>query len=151
MNRPIQILHLPGIPIAVIRRQARATELKRVVPEGCGIVWNVLRAQNAKGGRNVAVYLDDAIDLEVGVEIDGPFTEQGDVVRSVTPGGDVATVTHFGPYAALGDAHDAIHQWCKANGRRLTGPRWEIYGHWQDEWNNDPSRIRTDVFYQVEA
>jgi hypothetical protein len=24
-----------------------------------------------------------------------------------------------------------------------------IYGHWQPEWNADPSRIRTDVFYLV--
>ncbi len=29
------------------------------------------------------------------------------------------------------------------------GPNWEIYGHWQPEWNTDPLRIRTDVFYQV--
>jgi effector-binding domain-containing protein len=35
------------------------------------------------------------------------------------------------------------------NGYRLTGPSWEIYGHWQPEWNSDPSQIRTDVFYQV--
>ena len=27
------------------------------------------------------------------------------------------------------------------------GPSWEIYGHWRDEWNRDPSKIRTDVFY----
>jgi effector-binding domain-containing protein len=133
-----------------MRRRVKAVELPRVVPEGCGIVWNVVRAQKARGGRHVAVYLDGSIRLEVGVELDGPFTEQGDVVRSATPGGVVATVTHFGPYGTLGEAHAAIRDWCLANHKRLTGPSWEIYGHWRDEWRVDPSRIRTDVYYQVE-
>ena len=31
----------------------------------------------------------------------------------------------------------------------LAGPNWEIYGHWVDEWNRDPSKIRTDVFYLI--
>jgi hypothetical protein len=22
-----------------------------------------------------------------------------------------------------------------------------LYGHWQREWNADPSRVRTDVYY----
>lgn len=26
-------------------------------------------------------------------------------------------------------------------------PNWEVYGHWQDRWRDDPSQIRTDVFY----
>jgi hypothetical protein len=33
----------------------------------------------------------------------------------------------------------------------LAGPNWEVYGHWQDEWNSDPSKIRTDVFYLLVA
>jgi hypothetical protein len=32
----------------------------------------------------------------------------------------------------------------------LAGPNWEIYGHWLDEWNNDPAKIRTDVFYLLQ-
>jgi hypothetical protein len=33
----------------------------------------------------------------------------------------------------------------------LAGPNWEIYGHWKDEWNNDPSKICTEVFYLLAA
>jgi len=64
----VQVSHVPGIPVAVIRRHARASELPRVVPEGCGAVWNYLRAHQLKGGRNVAIYWDGSIRLEVGVE-----------------------------------------------------------------------------------
>jgi effector-binding domain-containing protein len=102
-----------------------------------------------KAGRHVAIYWDGSIRLEVGVELQGPFVEAGDIVRSATPDGSVAWVTHLGPYSGLGAAHQAVREWCKTRHHRLAGPNWEIYGHWQPAWNDDPSRIRTDVFYQV--
>ena len=73
------------------------------------------------------------------------------MVRSATPAGAVAWTTHLGPYAGLGAAHDAVHRWSAANGRKLAGPRWEVYGHWQEEWSSSPSRIRTDVYYLLEG
>ena len=143
----VQLQRLSSVPLAVIRRQARSSELARVVPECCGVVWNAVRAQQTQAGRHVAIYLDGSIRLEVGVELHGSFAEQGEIVRSATPSGAVASATHFGPYAGLGAAHEAIRQWCVANNHRLAGPNWEIYGHWQRQWDTDPSRIRTDVYY----
>ena len=147
---PIVELHqLPAIPVAVVRRRARPATLNHVVPECCGLVWNALRAQELKPGRNVAIYWDGEIRLEAGVELDVPFREEGEVVRSATPAGQTASATHYGPYDQLGSTHRAIVEWCRAHGYRLVGPSWEIYGHWTDAWNDDPTRIRTDVFYQV--
>jgi len=143
----VQLQQLNSVPLAVIRRRASAAELSRVVPECCGLVWNAVRAQQAQGGRHVAIYWDGSIRLEVGVELLGPFTEHGEVVRSATPAGMVASATHFGPYGGLGAAHDAVRRWCTANNHSLSGPNWEIYGHWQSEWNTNPSQIRTDVYY----
>jgi effector-binding domain-containing protein len=145
----VQLQQLDPIPLAVVRRRASSSELSRVVPECCGLVWKVVRAQQAQAGRHVAIYWDNTIRLEVGVELLGPFAEQGEVVRSATPAGAVASATHFGPYSGLGAAHDAVVKWCKANNHALAGPNWEIYGHWRDEWNTDPSQIRTDVYYQL--
>jgi effector-binding domain-containing protein len=143
----IQLQQLDSVPLAVIRRQARAADLARVVPECCGLVWNALRAQQVHAGRQVAIYWDDSIRLEVGVELEGPLADDGAVVRSATPAGPVASTTHFGPYGGLRTAHDAVQRWCRANHYQIAGPRWEIYGHWQREWNTDPSQIRTDVYY----
>ena len=148
----VQVRELNRLPLAVVRREASPADLSRMVPECCGIVWNALRAQYVKGGRNVAIYSDGpagVIQLEVGVEVAGRFAESADLVRSETPGGRVASVTHFGPYGQLGRAHQAIHDWAAARGHHLAGPRWEIYGHWQPAWNDDPSMIRTDVFYLI--
>jgi effector-binding domain-containing protein len=137
-------------PLAVVRRRASLQLLSKVVPEACGAVWNVIRAQKIAGaGRHVAVYLDGEINLEIGVELPAPFAGFGEVVGSAIPAGPVATATHFGPYGELGRVHEAIRNWCVANGHTLAGPSWEIYGHWEEGWNRDPSLIRTDVYYSL--
>jgi effector-binding domain-containing protein len=145
----VQAAHAGSIPLAVVRRQVRASELATAVPEGCGVVWSFVRARQLRAGRHVAVYWDGTIRLEVGVEMIESIPEGEDVVRSATPAGRVASVVHFGPYQQLGVAHQAIRDWCSANNLQLAGPNWEIFGHWQDDWNADPSQIRTDVFYQL--
>ena len=145
----VRLEHADSIPLAVIKGRAGKADLPRIVPEWCGLVWGAVRAQQAKGGRHVALYWDAAIRLEVGVELLGPFEDEGSVVRSATPSGTVAWTTHLGPYGGLNAANVAVKHWCEANGHRLAGPSWEIYGHWQPEWNADPSRIRTDVFWLV--
>ena len=139
-------------PIAVVRRRARPDQFARVVPEACGLVWEALRKRGTGGaGRHVAFYLDGEINLEVGVEMSAPFAGEGEVIASTTPGGPVATATHFGPYGGLGAAHEAIRRWCTDRGYALAGPNWEIYGHWTDACDRDPSAIRTDVYYLLKA
>lgn len=145
----IQVADLRSIPLAVVRRRVLASELARVVPEGCGAVWKFVRAHQLQAGRNVAVYWDGSIRLEVGVELEGALPEGVEVVRSATPAGATVSVMHLGPYGGLGVAHQAIRDWSVLHHRRLAGPNWEVYGHWQDDWNADPSRIRTEVFYQL--
>jgi effector-binding domain-containing protein len=146
MSYVVKLQRVDSVPLAVIRRQARLSDFSRVVPELCGLVWNAVRAQHVQAGRHIAIYWD-GIRFEVGVELDGPFAEHGEVVHSATPAGLVASTTHFGPYRDLSSAHDAVHEWCRASNHRLAGPKWEIYGHWQPDWDADPSRIRTDVYY----
>jgi effector-binding domain-containing protein len=148
MDYDVRLEQHDSRPLAVVHRRASVQELPKVVPDACGTVWNVVRAQKVPGaGRHVALYWDGAINLEVGVELDAPFAGHGEVVGSATPAGPVATAVHLGPYQRLGEAHQAIRKWCADHGHTLAGPNWEIYGHWLDEWNNDPSKIRTDVFY----
>ena len=149
MTQIVELQQLPATPVAVVRRQVRPAMLSHVVPECCGLVWSALRAQELKPGRNVAIYWNGDIRLEVGAELDVPFREEGELVASATPAGLTAHATHFGPYGQLSRTHQTIVEWCAASGHRLVGPSWEIYGHWLEAWNNDPTKIRTDVFYQV--
>ena len=87
MEYEIRLEQLGSRPLAVVRRCAARHELSKVVPDACGTVWNVRRSQQIKGaGRHVAVYLDDRINLEIGVELDAPFVGAGGAVNSATPG-----------------------------------------------------------------
>jgi effector-binding domain-containing protein len=102
-------------------------------------------------GQNIFVYRDvpdrpgDA-DVAFGVGVTVPFAAVGNVEATSLPVGEVATATHWGSYAGLGAAHDAVAAWCRSHGRRRTGTRWEVYGHWVE----DESKVRTDVFYLLE-
>lgn len=102
-------------------------------------------------GQNVFLYRAAAgrpgeLDVAFGVGITTPFAAVGGVEPTALPTGEVATVTHWGSYARLGDAHDAVVEWCDRTGRRRTGSSWEVYGHWTE----DEARLRTDVYYLLE-
>ncbi|HVZ47639.1 MAG TPA: GyrI-like domain-containing protein [Gemmatimonadaceae bacterium] len=146
---PVHVADAGPVRIAAVRRTVSRAELSRAVQAGCGRVWEYLRAQGVRGGRHVAIYRDGAITLDVGAEVSGAFTPSAEVVETTTPGGTIATATLLGPYQQLGAAHAAIRDWCVANGYTAAGPTWEIYGHWEPEWDADPGRIRTDVFHLV--
>jgi effector-binding domain-containing protein len=130
-------------------------QLSKVVPEACGVVWSAIKSLGVRGaGRLVAVYLGKTggqFDMEIGAELAAALSGNGELISSATPAGEVATVTHFGPYATLGRAHEAIQGWCAAQNRTLAGPCWVIYGHWLKEWNSDPSKTRTDVVYLLKG
>jgi effector-binding domain-containing protein len=106
-------------------------------------VWSFLRggapAGLCKQGHNIMLYKDDVPNVEVGVQVTGSFEPAGQVVPSALPGGLAATATHTGPIAEIGSTHRAVRDWSTANGYRLAGPCWEIYG------DPDPSSGHFDV------
>ena len=99
MSYDVRLEQAASIPLAVVKRQAKQQELSKVVPAACGLVWNVIRAQQLRGGRHVSIYWDcsqNVMNVEVGVEMDAPFQDEGEVVHSATPAGTVVTTTHLG-------------------------------------------------------
>jgi hypothetical protein len=126
MHYPIELTHSASTHTAVIRGRVQGKELARFVPAACGEVWSFIRSAGLpRPGRHLALYLD----------------AQGSL-----PAGRVATTVHVGPYARLSDAHAALREWCAEHGHSCSGVSWELYGHWEESWNTDPSKIRTDVF-----
>jgi effector-binding domain-containing protein len=125
---------------AVTTPQRLSTDIIRLLDQ----VWPLLREQGARTGHNVVIYHPGGggeFAIEAGVEVFGDFEERGAVQRVTTPAGEAAVVAHYGDYSAMGGAYAALDQWCAANGRRLAGVNWEVYGDWDD----DPAKRRTDV------
>lgn len=136
-------------PTAVIRDRQRIEEFgEKLIPVYDRVYAALPDAGLDKGGHNLLVMRGDpgdVLDIEVGIEVDGPFEAVGELVPSQLPAGDVATAVHIGPYEQLGAVHDAIIGWCEEQGYRRTGTCWERYGHAVD----DPADQRTDVFYEL--
>jgi len=148
MHYQIELTRRGLVHTAVIRDRVRPQELARFVPAACGEVWSFIRAARLpRPGRHVALYLDREGNVEVGAEVSEPFMGDGRVHCSQLPGGPAATTVHFGPYARLSEAHQAVRKWCAEHRQQPLDICWEVYGHWQNDWNADPSKIRTDVFY----
>jgi hypothetical protein len=145
----VDVRQVSRIPTAVIRYRVAMNQFSRVVPEGCGRVWEALRAQGLRGGHNVALYREAGALVEAGAELTTPFTPHGEIVLSELPTATAAHTVHLGPYTGLGGAHTAVQEWCRQTGQAFGTVCWEIYGHWQDAWNADPAQIRTDVFYEL--
>jgi effector-binding domain-containing protein len=150
----VTIQQVPAHSIAIIRDRAKIPELSVKVPALCGRAWNFIKKNGLKSsGRMIAVYHFDVhkdpkpadfdMDIEVGAEVDAPFTGSDGVESSQTPAGTVAMTVHVGPYNKLGQAHDAIRAFCKQNGKQIAGTCWELYGHWTDV----ESKLTTDVFH----
>ena len=146
-----QLTHSPSIHTAVIRGRVRSNELSKFVPAACGEVWSFIRSTSLpRPGRHVALYLDGRGSVEVGAEVSEPFSGNDRIHCSQLPAGRVVTAIHYGPYAGLGEAHAAIRAWCAEHHHSLSEISWEIYGHWDESWNSDPSKIRTDVFHLLD-
>jgi effector-binding domain-containing protein len=151
MHYHIELTHSEAIHTAVIRSRVQPTELSRFVPAACGEVWSFIRSAGLpRPGRHVALYLDGQGSVEVGAEVSEPCVGDDRVQCSQLPSGRVATTVHFGPYPRLSEAHAEIRRFCTEHGHRLSKISWEIYGHWDESWNADPSKIRTDVFYLLQ-
>lgn len=146
----VRFMTVEARPTAVVAQTTTWTEFPKLWGPLLGQVYEFVRPRpelgTGDGGglwQNVMLYKDQRPDVEVGVLVRAPFEPVGRVIASELPGGEVATATHRGDYARLGDTHDAVREHVAAQRRELAGPCWEIYGH----GSADPSDQETEVFW----
>jgi effector-binding domain-containing protein len=151
MSVDVTVRTVEPAPTAVLVAATTWTEFPKIWGPMLDAVWSFLRGDAPQGlyqqGHNIMLYNDDVPNVEVGVQVSGSFDPVGQVVASALPGGLVATATHTGAMAKIGDTHHAVCEWSKANGYQLAGPHWEIYG------DPDPStgHFDVDVFWSLTA
>jgi effector-binding domain-containing protein len=138
-----RIVEVAAQPLASIRGSAPFDNLAPTIMELSAAVWTFLQDHKLQEtGHNVIKY--DASGLtEVGVEIFEPLPPDDTVIASSTPAGRAATTAYFGSYDGLRAATAALRDWCAANGHRLSGQSWEVYG----DWTPDTANLRTDIYF----
>lgn len=147
MDQEPGIVQAAAAPVAVIRRSTTFEAWPRQWRTDLDAIWAAAKAGKiTKPGRNVMIYRPRGagnLDTECGVEVPAVFEGSGDVVCSATPSGRAAHAVHRGQFENVRATHAAVEDWCRANGHKLAGVVWEVYGH----WNDDQSQLRTDVFH----
>jgi effector-binding domain-containing protein len=150
MDDAVRIVTTPATPLAVVAEATTWDAFPQLWGSLLAEVWAFLRSSELTTGRNVMLYKDDAPTVEVGAEVSGPFAGNGRVVPSTLPAGRAArTVARGGPTPhGLAKAHNAVLEWCNANGHALTRVRWEIYGHWLED--QDPAQFETEIYWLLQ-
>ena len=136
--------------LAVVRRQVLIGQVAAAWKPALDQVWEFLRQNPGlrTDGHNVFLYhhpssRESPMNVDFGVQVIRPFERSGEVCSTETPAGRVATALHIGPYAKMGESHQAIHAWAKDNAVKFAGKSWEIYG----DWSNDESKLETRIEY----
>ena len=136
--------------LAAVRRRVQVGEVWKAWKPALDLVWNFLR--NHEGlrtdGHNCFLYHhrapgEVAMVVDFGVQVIRPFQDEGEIVCTETPAGEVVMTTHIGSYGKLAAAHEAINSWCAATGRQCGAFSWEIYG----DWAADETKLETQVIY----
>jgi effector-binding domain-containing protein len=134
--------------LAAVRRRVAITEISTAFKPALDSVWAFLRSHPGlrTDGHNIFLYHHESpaiMPVDFGVEVVRLFVGEGDVTCVTTPAGEGAVVVHRGIYAKLGAAHQALHQWCAENGRKIGAHSMEIYG----DWSEDPEKLETRIEY----
>ena len=137
-------------PLAAVRRRVLVGDVGRAWKPALDLVWEFLRRHEGlrTDGHNCFLYHHPAygggaMEVDFGVQVIRPFEDEGEVICTETPAGEVAMTTHIGSYAGLAAAHNAVHSWRAATGRAFAECSWEIYG----DWTNDETNLETQVVY----
>jgi effector-binding domain-containing protein len=150
MNYQVVTKTVRAQSLAAVRRRVFIGDIGRTWKSALDLVWEFLRCHKGlrADGHNCFLYhhpihREAAMDIDFGVQIIKPFKDEGEVICTETPAGEVAMTTHIGSYDKLAGAHDAIHSWRATTGRALGACSWEIYGDWTD----DEAKLETQVVY----
>ncbi len=152
MTTQIELRELPAQHILVKKTTCGHKEIGPAFGKAIHNVGECLRASGAKmASMPMAVYLnwrESDCDMAVGCKVLGDVTPAQECEWLDLPAGPHAFASHFGPYADLHVTHQALMQWCAANGKRISGPCFEAYPT-DPGTEPDPTKWQTDVFYPV--
>ena len=148
MTYQVEVQMLSPRILAAVRRRVAPGNVAASFREPLDKVWAFLRAHPGlrTDGHNIFLYHHESpsmMPVDFGVEVTRTFTAEGEVECVNTPSGEAAVVVHRGSYAKLGAAHEALHQWCRANGRNIGNYSMEIYG----DPTPDPAKTETTIAY----
>jgi len=152
MTTAIEIRELPTQRLLVKKATCGHKEISQAFSQAIQQVGECLQSSGATmSSMPMAVYLQWRVsdcDLAAGCQAAGTVTLAHGCEWLDLPPGPHAFASHFGPYDTLVETHQAVMDWCAANGKTMSGPCFEAYP--TDPGKElDPAKWQTDVYYPI--
>jgi effector-binding domain-containing protein len=144
-----RVVDLPERQTAVVRIDAAVADMPRLFGEAFDLCARAIEAAGAQfAGAPFAWYFGfgERISADVGFPFTGTVQATDRVSISTLPGGRAVTMTHVGPYDALGTAWERGQSWLSGQGLRVNGAPWECYLTGPEE----PGPPITEIFWPVQ-
>jgi effector-binding domain-containing protein len=145
---------MPQQTVLVIMDSAGPKTYEKVFSKGFGEIMQFAKANKLQfKGHPFARYLRyDTITqfsvMDMGIPIEKAEKGKGRVRIENIPAGNAIVAYYFGPYDKTGAAYNALHQYCKENGKVITGGPSEIYIT-DPMSEKDPMKVETDIVFPV--
>lgn len=144
----IEIRTLAAQPFAFIHAHTDIAHIGQTLMEILPEVWKHVTATvgaptSPPMVRYTTMNEDGTIEMDGGVITASAVEPAGRIESGSLPAGEVATLVHVGPYETLGNSYTRLMEWLDANGRKQSGPYWEIYI--DDPQQTPPEKLRTEL------
>lgn len=146
-------------PTAGVRVKVAQSALGTVIPNTVGELRGYLRDLGmAHDSPSVVLYhstqegADDAespvFDAEIALPVAATVPETNQIRNSQIQGGDVAYLTHIGPYSQIPFAYGPLVAWIQEHGHEIDGPAREVYLTNPAE-EPDPAKYHTEIAWPI--
>ena len=152
MTTGIEVREVAGRRLLVKKTTCGHKEIGPAFGKAIHQVGECMRASAGQmASMPMAVYVawrDADCDVAAGCQVAGEVTLTNGCEWLDLAGGPHAFASHFGPYDTLGETHQAVMGWCAANGKKISGPCFEMYPT-DPGLEPDSAKWQTDVYYPV--
>lgn len=97
----------------------------------------------------VYAYSPEKMDFAACLPVNKKLNGKGKIVAGTLTPGLNAEIDYYGPYENTGAAHEAMETWLTQNGKKVSGPPYEVYVTDPGQ-EPDPNKWLTRICYPVE-
>jgi effector-binding domain-containing protein len=147
-----EVIELPAVHAAVVRREIRMDEL----PEFFGHAFQTVmeaatRQQVSVAGAPFGYYPrmpTDTVEVAAGFPVATPITPEGEVEVLELPAGPAVVGMHVGPYDSLEQTYNELLAWVQGEGLETADLMWESYLSDPDA-EPDPQKWQTQIVWPL--
>lgn len=157
-NSEVTIENVPDRKVIGLRYKGHYRDMAQLFPKLYQKVMSMKDVKPAgppmfifhEGSEEAAMKADKegTADIEVCAPIEGEAQSEGEFKVYQLKGGKMVKITHEGPYEEMKPTYDKFFAWLEKEGKKITGPTWEVYLNSPDEVEKE--ELITEVYAPVD-